>query len=154
MNGKSLWKGFLGSMVFSIICVFIWLIFSFFGQLGFWSAPAFGLLIPIGFKVFSKQKPIDVKSILLMFLALLISVAAAAYIGYVINVYAMLMNFGSAFEDIYISDVRGYIWNIFKDNVDYFAYDVFWETGIAVTASSLIGALLLIYYKKSNKEVK
>lgn len=154
MNSKGLFRAFLGSFLLGLVGTLVWFGFSFFGHLGFYSAPVFGILIPLGFYWFGKTYPTSKKSWFLMFIALLITLVLAAYLGYAVNVYALFLNQGVSPSDIYLSDVRNYIFDLLKTNQNFFVYDVAYEIGVGLLASILFGAGTIYFFKRKEGKTK
>jgi hypothetical protein len=155
MSYKFLWKGFLGSFIFGIISAFVWFCFSFFGTYGFWSAPAFALLIPLGFKLFSKKRPTETPSFIVMGSVLLITTLLGAYAGYIINIYAMFLNYGYSIDSITLSGASRYLFDMFSDNPSGFRLDVILEIGAGLILSAVIGIFVIKnQIKKDTEEAK
>ncbi len=152
MNSKYVFRGFLGAFLLGLVGTLVWFGFSFFGQLGFYSAPVFGILIPLGFYWLGKSKPTSKKSWFIIFIALLITLVLGAYLGYAVNVYALFLNQGVNPSDIYIADVRNYIFDLLKTNQNFFVYDVIYEIGVGLLASILFAAGTIYFLgRKENK---
>ncbi len=154
MSYKSLWKGFFGSLIFGLIAAFIWFCFSFFGAAGYWSAPAFSLLIPFGFKLFSKKRPAETPSFIVMGAVLVITILLAAYSGDIINIYAMFLNYGYSLDAITLSGASRYLFDMFADNPSGFRLDVILEIGVGLILSTVIGIFVIKKQIKKNMEEK
>ena len=152
MSYKYLWKGFLGSLVFGLISAIVWFGFSFFGLTGYWSAPAFALLIPLGFRLFSKKRPTEIPSFIILGSVLVITTLLAAYSGYIINIYALFLNYGYSLDAIRFSDASRYLFDMLSDNPANFRLDVILEIGIGLVFSVLIGFFVIKRQIKAEKE--
>lgn len=157
MNEKpknSSFKGFIGGILFSLIAIFIWLLFSSFGLVGYWSAPAFGVLIPLGYKLLLKNEP-DTLMISASTVIIIIAVLIAAYLGYVLNTYILLIYEGSALSEITFSEVNDFIKSCWLYNANGFRKDCLREVGIGLLASLIFEAIYISILKRTKKsEVK
>ncbi len=151
MTYKTILKGFSGSFLFGLIAALVWFLFSFFGTVGYWSAPVFALLIPFGFKLFSKERPITVPSFVVMGASLIITILIGAYSGNIINIYALLLNYGYSLDTISFSDASRYFFDMFRDNPNNFRIDVLLEIGIGLVLSAVIGYFVVRKYVKGGK---
>jgi hypothetical protein len=147
-------KGFLGGILFSLIAIFIWLLFSSFGLVGYWSAPAFGVLIPLGYKLLLKNEP-DTLMISASTVIIIIAVFIAAYLGYVLNTYILLIYEGSALSEITFSEVNDFIKSCWLYNANGFRKDCLREVGIGFLASLIFEWVYIVVLKRIKKsEVK
>lgn len=145
-NNSSI-KGVVGAILFSLIAIFCWSIFSFVGELGFWSAPAFGLLIPLGFRIFSKKYPHSVGYIAATTIIITLAIIAAAYIGYVMNIYALFLWQGMAFSEITLISVNDYLRMMVLSDT-HFVYDCIYEMGVGLIAALIFEVIYIAVTKK------
>lgn len=151
---KGSFKGFLGGILFSLIAIFIWLLFSSFGLVGYWSAPAFGVLIPLGYKLLLKSRP-DTLMISASTVIIIIAVLLSAYLGYILNTYILFVYEGSALSEIAFSEVNDFIKSCWFYDANGFRKDCLREVGIGLLASLIFEAIYISILKRTKKsEVK
>ncbi|MBQ5320838.1 MAG: hypothetical protein J6K88_02070 [Oscillospiraceae bacterium] len=149
-NKNSSLKGILGGILFSLIAILVWLTFSGFGLVGYWSAPAFGILIPLGFKILSKKIPNTI-GIAAVTVIITLAVLLAAYLGYVMNTYILFIWEGQTFSEIAFSEVNDFIKSCWLYDSNYFRRDCIREIGIGLAASFIFEAIYLILLKRNKK---
>lgn len=151
---KSFWKYFRAALLWGLIGIFTWLVFSAFGILGSAAGAVLGLLMAFGYSRKGVIKPFSIVS---LFGAGLIYILISAYLGYVLNGYVFYIDAYMTMErpisEISLSMVLEFV-NETVFSADYALYDVLLETGLGFGAFSVLFGLTtyFIWKRKKRKE--